>query len=119
MYFAPNVGTPQRGVKEAHWAMADPQRPNALAPFGAPKGERPKSAEQPTQPGFLGAGDAHQVEDRIGGKLTGWLQLRTDQIEQKVDLTMAKHDAKIDGIEKQLLAKLNATDAKLDGKPGH
>src|ERR1044072_4145707 len=63
--------------------------------------------------GALGAtSDFQQFEQRLGGQITGWLEMRTNQIEQKVDL-------KMEGLEKQLLAKLDATDAKLDGKPGH
>jgi hypothetical protein len=54
--------------------------------------------------GKFDQGDAENLGDRLGVRLTEWLKLRTDQIDQKVDLRMT-------GLEREVLAKL-------DSKPG-
>lgn len=80
----------------------------------AAKRARKAKAQPQPQPGMLGSGpmDASQVSAQLGGQLTGWLELKTAQIEQKVDL-------KMEGLEKQLLAKFDGVNATLEAKPSH
>lgn len=67
-----------------------------------------RDKEPPIRGGKLGRGDY----DRLGQTLTREIEHQTAIIHQKVDL-------KMDGIEKQLLAKLDGTKTAIDGKPGH
>lgn len=55
--------------------------------------------------GSLDKLEADKLHDRLGASLTEWLKQKTGQIEQKVDL-------KMDGLQREVAAKL-------DGKPGH
>ncbi len=49
--------------------------------------------------------DLDRMRDTLGANLTEWLKLRTDQIEQRVDM-------KMDGLQNELRAELKS-------KPGH